>query len=140
MPGIAEEAELVEEGDRVRRQGGEVNEENVARNPRAARRPAAPTKAMILAHEVHHADYRKWCDHCVVGKGVSHKHSTSDRGSRSDTAEFCLDYAFMAEEGAIGEDIDEEDESVLSPVLVGHDRTSESRWAMVVDAKGVTES
>ena len=29
---------------------------NVARNPRVARRPAAPTKALILAHEVHHAD------------------------------------------------------------------------------------
>ena len=97
---------------------------------------------MILAHEVHHADYREWCDHCVAGEGVSHKHSASDRGARSDTAEFFLHYAFMAEEGAIGykEDIGEEDESVLSPVLVRHDRTSESLWAMVVDAKGVTES
>ena len=63
-----------------------------------------------MAHEVHHADYREWCAHCVAGKGVSHKHSTPDRETRSDTAEFCLDYAFMTEEGGIGymEEIDQE--------------------------------
>ena len=143
MPGIAGEAELEETlSDRARRQGGDVDEDDIARNPRVARRPAAPTKAMIMAHEVHHADYREWCAHCVAGKGVSHKHSTSDKESRSDTAEFCLDYAFMTEEGAVGymEDIGEQDESGLSPVLVGHDRTSEALWAMVAEAKGVTES
>ena len=48
----------------------------------------------------------------------------------------------MTEEGAIGymEDIGEEDETGLSPVLVGHDRTSEAQWAMVAEAKGDTES
>ena len=80
----------------ARGQGGEVAEADIARNPRSARRPAATTKAMIMAHEVHHADYREWCAH-----GVSHKHSTSDKESRSDTAEFGLDYAFMIEEGGI---------------------------------------
>lgn len=103
VPGIAGEAELVEEeSDRARRQGGEVNEEDIARNPKVARRPAAPTKAMIMAHEVHHADYRERCEHCVAGNGVSHTHRTSDRESRSDIAEFCLDYAFITEEGNIG--------------------------------------
>ena len=35
-----------------------VNEDEVAaRNPRVARRPDAPTKAMVLTHELHHADY-----------------------------------------------------------------------------------
>ena len=29
-------------------------EETVARNPKVARKPIAPTKAMVLAHEVHH--------------------------------------------------------------------------------------
>ena len=88
--------------DRAREQGGDVDEEDIATYPRVARRPAAPTKAMITAHEVHHADYREWCAHCVAGEGASHKHSTSDRESRSDTAEFCLDYDFMTEEGGIG--------------------------------------
>ena len=82
MPGIAGEARLEEtEGDRTDGQGGDANDDDVARNPRVARVPAAPTKAMILAHEVHHADYREWCAHCVAGKGVSHKHRTSDRES-----------------------------------------------------------
>ena len=103
MPGIAGEARLEEtEGDRAEGQGGDANDDDVARNPRVAGIPAAPTKAMIMAHEVHHADYREWCAHCVAGNGVSDKHMTSDRESRSDTAEFCLDYAFMAEEGRVG--------------------------------------
>ena len=95
-----------------------------------------------MTHEVQHADYHEWCAHCVAGKGVSHKHCTSDRETRSDTAEFCLDYAFMTEEGKIGylEDVDQEDEAGLSPVLVGHDRTSESLWATVVEANGVNDS
>ena len=38
------------------------------------------------------------------------------------------------------EHIGQEDDSGLSPVLVGHDRTSESLWAMVVEAKGVNDS
>jgi hypothetical protein len=48
----------------------------------------------------------------------------------------------MTEEGKIGylEDVDQEDEAGLSPVVVGHDRTSESLWAMVVEAKGVNDS
>ena len=36
---------------------------NAARDPRVARRPDAPTKAMVLAHEPHHAEYRDWCEH-----------------------------------------------------------------------------
>ena len=54
--------------------GGEMGEvpeeieEAVARNPKVARKPNTPTKAMVLAHEVHHADCREWCDQCVAGK------------------------------------------------------------------------
>ena len=88
MPGIAEEAELEEiEGDCARDQGGDADDECTARNPKVARVTATPTKAMVLAHEVHHADCREWRAHCVAGKGVSHKHRTSDREVRSD-AEF----------------------------------------------------
>ena len=61
MSGIAVEARLGEtESDRVDGQGGDANDDAMARNPRVARVPAAPTKAMILAQEVHHADYREW--------------------------------------------------------------------------------
>ena len=48
----------------------------------------------------------------------------------------------MTEERRVGylEDIGFEDDTGLSPVLVGHDRTSESLWAMVAEAKGATDS
>ena len=71
----------------------------------------------------------------MAGKGVSHKHRTSDRESRSDDAEICLDYTFMTEEGRVGylEDIGLEDEAGLSPVLIGHDRSSDALWAMVAE-------
>ena len=81
MWGIAEEAELeVNEGDRMR---GQDAEGSAARDPRVARAPAAPTKAMVAAHEVHHADYREWCPHCVAGKGVSHQHRRSSDEEKS---------------------------------------------------------
>ena len=95
-----------------------------------------------MAHDVHHADYRDWCAHCVAGKGVSHKHATSDRESRSDTAEFCLDYAFTTEDGRVGylEDIGLENDAGSSPVPVGHDRSSEALWALVAEAKSAAAS
>ena len=61
------------EGDRIDAEV-DAQEENVtARDPRVARRPMKPTKAMIQSHELHHAGYHDWCDHCRAGKGVSHQ-------------------------------------------------------------------
>ena len=120
---------------------GEVDEEAeevAARDPKVARKPAAPTKAMILAHEVHHADYREWCPHCVAGKGVSHRHVT---GSREDgpEAEFSMDYAFMTNDGQLvrADELSLEEVGKASPVIVGFDKRSESIWAMAVESKGV---
>ena len=118
----------------------EAAEEVTARNPRVVRRPAAPTKAMVLAHEVHHADYREWCEHCVAGKGVSHKHSASREESSG--VEFSVDYAFMTADGQVGykEDLEEECLVGASPVIVGYDHGSRSIWAMAADRKGATDS
>ena len=71
-------------------------EENDARDPKVARRLVRPTKAMVLAHELHHADFRDWCDHCRSGKGVAHQHRSSENDSNE--AEFSIDYAFMTKE------------------------------------------
>lgn len=116
-------------------------EEAAARNPKVVRRPAAPTKAMIAAHECHHADYREWCEHCVAGKGVSHQHRSSEKSERSH-AEFSVDYAFMAEDGQVGrkEELGEDRMKGACPVIVGYDHDSRGIWAMAVDSKGVTES
>ena len=70
-----------------------------ARNPKIMRRPVMPTKAMVLAHELHHADYRDWCDHCVAGKGVAHQHVSTDKETLN--VEFSIDYAFMTLAGKL---------------------------------------
>ena len=117
-----------------------IEDEAAARNPRVARRPDAPTKAMVLAHELHHADYRDWCDHCVAGKGVAHQHRQVDR--ERDTAEFSVDYGFMTPEGEIDLDknFESEERSGASAVLIGYDHQSKGVWAMVADHKGPTPS
>ena len=119
----------------------ETGEENVAaRDPRIARRPIKPTKAMVLAHELHHADYRDWCDHCRAGKGVAHQHKNSV--NESDEAEFSIDYAFMTKEGQVEleRNMEEKDKVGACPVLMGSDHRSKAIWAMVVNEKGPTES
>ena len=130
-PGIAVEGE---QGSRVEPRGdveemAEV-EEATARDLNVDRKPAAPTKAMVLAHEVHHADYREWCEHCVAGKGVSHQHRAS-QAQDSSCSEFSVDYAFMTQ--CVSCDC-------ARPVIVGYDHGSRGVWAMVVDSKGATES
>ena len=109
---------------------------NAARDPRVARRPDAPTKAMVLAHELHHAEYRDWCEHCVAGKGVTHPHRSAEKNL--ETAEFSIDYGFMTQEGA---QLDDGIDRVgASPILVGYDHRSKGVWAMAVDRKGPTPS
>ena len=68
-------------------------EENAARDLKVPRRPVRPTKAMVRAHELHHADYRDWCDHCRAGKEVAHQHRSSENDSAQ--AELSIDYAYM---------------------------------------------
>ena len=50
------------------------NEENGALDFRVAKGPKAPTKAMVLAYELHHEDYREWCEQCVACKETCHQH------------------------------------------------------------------
>ena len=128
--GAADEARIVDDEDT----------EVAARNPRVIRRPTAPTKAMVLAHELHHAEYRDWCEHCVAGKGVSHQHKQVER--EHGTAEFSIDYGFMTHEGVIDYDrnAEEIEKAGSTPVLVGYDHQSKGIWAMVVDHKGPTPS
>ena len=76
----SEEARLEDtEGDRAGEPGRDADDEGTAGNPKVASRPAAPIKSMVMAHEVHHADYREWCARCIASRGVSHKHRTSAR-------------------------------------------------------------
>ena len=103
-------------------------------------RRSGPRNAMVLAHEPHHADYRDWCDHCRAGKGLSHQHRTSE--SDNSEAEFCVDYAFMTNEGQFEWEqyMRDEDRVTASPVFIGCDHRSKAFWAMGVDIKGPKQS
>ena len=115
-------------------------EEHAARDPKVARRPVRPTKAMVLAHELHHADDRDWCDHCRAGKGVAHQHKAPENDSGE--AEFSIDYAFMPREGQfqLEKHMRNEGKVGASPVLIGCDHRSKAIGAMAVDTKGQTQS
>ena len=121
-------------------EGDVIEDDNTARDPKVARRPISPTKAMVLAHELHHAEYREWCDHCVAGKGVSHQHRTS--GKDEGVAEFSIDYAFMTGSGQVDyeQNLDEAEMTGACPVLVGYNHRSRGVWATAVCQKGAVES
>ena len=106
------------EGDAAEAEVDEQEEDVTARDPRVARRPSKPTKAWIQSHELHHADYRDWCDHCRTGKGVSHQHRSSTNDSEE--PEFSIDCAFMTREGAIEmeRDMKNTDQVGAIPILV----------------------
>ena len=118
----------------------DIDEEIAARDPKIVRRPVRPMNAMVLAHELHHADYRDWCDHCRAGKGVSHQHRTSENDNGD--AEFSVDYDVMTTEGQLELERKLEDEGKVgaSPVLIRCLHRSKAIWAMAVDIKGPTQS
>ena len=71
--------------------------ETTAQHPKVARKTLAPTKAMVFEHELHHAECRDWCKHCVPRKGVCHLHRTSEKDHSN--AEFSVDNAFVIPNG-----------------------------------------
>ena len=103
--GIAAEAEV------------ELEEDVTATDPRVARRPIKPTKAMIQAHELHHTDYRDWCDR--VGKGLSRQQRASENANEE--AKFSVDYTLMTKDGSVELEMDmsEAEKVGAAPVLVG---------------------
>ena len=109
-----------EEGSR---QGGEEEidedersrdeEENGERNPKAVRRPNAPTKAQIEEHYPCHAQYRSWCPDCRAGRSLGKQHRRQEEDHDDSLGPvISLDYAFMA-----GDEV----ESDRAPVLIAHD-------------------
>ena len=92
-----EEAEQVGQNESAS-QELEIDEEELeatARHPRIPRKPVAPTKAIVLEHELHHAEYREWCNHCAAGKGVCHFHRSTDKDHSN--PQLIVDYALMTE-------------------------------------------
>ena len=107
----------------------EIEDAEVARRPRIARRPQTPTKAEVDDHMVLPADYRDWCLDCVAGRGVSHQHRASKNEKLG--RDFSLDYVIMAAE-EVGED--------MCPFRIGYDHDSRASGAIAVEAKGPVKS
>ena len=134
-------AQAEQSGSASREQEADIEDlEATAQHPKVARKPVAPTNAMALEHEPHHAEYRDWCKHCVAGRGVCHLHRTTEKDYIN--LEFGVDFALMTLKGEIEHvfRIREEDEVGASAVLVGYDHRSRGIWAMAVDQKGPTGS
>ena len=100
------------------------------RQPKAKRRPHAPTKSQIEEHFPCHAHYRSWCPDCRAGRSLGKKHMKQDIDEDDSLGPvISLDYAFK--------ESNEEGEIDLSPLLIAYDHNQYGIWVLEVDEKGV---
>ena len=65
---------------------------------RPLRRPHEPTPEEVDEHNVHHANYRAWCPHCVAGKGKAEAHIRLQSEREHVIPSLSMDYTFMGNE------------------------------------------
>ena len=106
--------------------------ENQSREPRALRKMVAPTEEQRITHNLTHANYEQWCEHCVAGRGDERAHARATEGNRSvDECVVQMDYMFVGTDGvakstAGGDWLAEHKDSI--PIIVA------------VDDRGVVEA
>ena len=57
--------------------------------------PYMPTQSERDDHELTHANYRSWCEHCVKGRGVEMAHRLGDDHSQRGVAVIGFDCMFL---------------------------------------------
>ena len=68
---------------------------------RAAKEAAPPTEEQVKTHELTHANYELWCEHCVAGRGQEAKHLKVKADTQPpDTLVVQMDYLFIAADGS----------------------------------------
>ena len=68
---------------------------------RAAKEAAPPTEEQVKTHELTHANYEPWCEHCVAGRGQEAKHLKVKADTQPpDTLVVQMDYLFIAADGS----------------------------------------
>ena len=68
---------------------------------RAAKEAAPPTEEQVKTHELTHANYEPWCEHCVAGGGQEAKHLKVKADTQPpDTLVVQMDYLFIAADGS----------------------------------------
>ena len=132
--GVAQEAEAQED----------VDGEEEARAPKAARDPGQPTQAERDEHDLTHIPYRPWCWACVFGKAKS-RPSLKICGGYSECrqARVRMDYGHLTEdvEDTSGEHGEEEVSKAGGSLtmLVMKESQHKSVWAYPVERKGAAE-
>ena len=112
-------------------QEADEEEQMEAAEVRAKRGPTEPTEAEMLKHEATHVPYRSWCQHCVRGRGRRKPHYRRDEGEGGNKApKVSMDYFFLG---------GEECEASENPVFVMLDEECGSRYARMLDHKGMDE-
>ena len=104
--------------------------------------PYMPTQSERDDHELTHATYRSWCEHCVKGRGVEMAHRLGDDHSQRGVALIGFDYMFLTgkevytrEEWAKCDEKDI-DPKLVAKVIVVRDMRSKSIFAHAVTCKG----
>ena len=91
--------------------------------------PKLPSEEEVDAHNITHIPYRNWCHHCIKGRGKEMNHQKRDPAEQNGISEYHLDYCFPGDEW--GHKL---------AILVGVERHTKMKKAMVVPSKGATGS
>ena len=131
-------------GNEVDGNGGELVEstEDDVQPVNSLATPYTPTQSERDDHDLTHAQYRSWCEHCVKGRGVEMGHSAGDHAERG-IAIVGFDYMFLtssevytrAEWEESPETEVESDPSRVLKIVVVRDSKSKSIFAHAVRCK-----
>lgn len=107
--------------------------------------PYMPSQSERDDHELTHAQYRSWCEHCVNGRGVEMGHRMGDDHSERGVALVAFDYMFLTSANLYSRsdwmscDEKDIDPKLVLKILVVRDMKSKSIFAHAVRCKGSDE-
>ena len=100
--------------------------------PRPLAEPASPTQEEERdSHNLHHAQFASWCNHCVATKAPDDPHKRKPKDAESHRKLLQIDYQFFGREGQLVEF-----ESRLATALCGTDTSTGYPLMAFVPAKG----
>ena len=109
---------------------GEVVEPTV--EPQSLPQPPTPTDEARQLHELTHADFAPWCQHCAAGKAPEDKHVRTNKHEDAQIPVIQIDYQFFSRDGELVEE-----ESRSATVLTGVDTASGFPVMIFARQKGV---
>ena len=134
-------------GNEVDDAGGELveAEDEEAQAATTLPTPYMPTQSERDDHDLTHAQYRSWCEHCVQGRGVEMSHHQSGDHYERGVALIGFDYMFLTTKDCYNRDEwkrnpeGEVDSKHVLKILVVRDMKSKSIFAYAVRCKGSDE-